>query len=71
VYLASAPKDRRSYDAYFAALEDAKRYGNAEVPMFLRNAPTQLMKQMGYGAGERDSYLPKPLLGKKYYRGEG
>lgn len=70
VYLASAPKDRRAYDAYFAALEDAKRYGNAEVPMFLRNAPTQLMKQMGYGSGERDSYLPKPLLGKKYYKGD-
>lgn len=68
VYLATAPKDRRAYDAYFAALEDAKRYGNADIPMFLRNAPTQLMKQLGYGAGERESYLPSPLKGKKYYK---
>jgi len=68
VYLASAPKDRRAYDAYFAALEDAKRYGNAEIPLFLRNAPTQLMKQLGYGAGERDTYLPLPLKGRKYYK---
>jgi putative ATPase len=70
VYLASAPKDRRAYDAYFAALEDAKRFGNAEVPMFLRNAPTSLMKQLGYGAGERDSYLPAVLKGKKYYKSD-
>jgi putative ATPase len=70
VYLASAPKDRRAYDAYFAALEDAKRFGNAEVPMFLRNAPTSLMKQLGYGAGERDSYLPSALKGRKYYKAD-
>lgn len=66
-YLASAPKDRRAYDAYFAALEDVKKHGNLEVPMFLRNAPTKLMKELGYGAGDKDSYLPKPLKGKTYF----
>lgn len=66
-YLASAPKDRRAYDGYFAALEDVKKHGNLEVPMFLRNAPTRLMKELGYGTGESDSYLPRALDGKKYF----
>lgn len=66
-YLASAPKDRSSYDAYFAALEDVQKHGNLEVPMHLRNAPTQLMKEMGYGKREHESNLPEKLAGRHYY----
>ncbi len=66
-YLASAPKDRRAYDAYFAALEDVKKHGNLEVPLFLRNAPTQLMKELGYGSGPAGEFLPAALAGKKYF----
>jgi putative ATPase len=68
VYLASAPKDRQSYDAYFEALADVQQHGNLEIPMFLRNAPTQLMKDLGFGKGETDSFLPKKLKDRKYYK---
>lgn len=67
-YLASAPKDRSAGDAYFAALEDVQKYGNLSVPMHLRNAPTQLMKELGYGKREQESNLPEKLQGKRYYR---
>jgi putative ATPase len=68
VYLASAPKDRQSYDAYFEALADVQQHGNLEIPMFLRNAPTKLMEDLGYGKGETDSFLPKKLKNRKYYK---
>jgi putative ATPase len=71
-YLASAKKDRSSYEAYFAALEDVKQLGNLEIPMNLRNAPTKLMKEVGYGKGYEmytdKSLLPERLKGKKYYK---
>lgn len=72
VYLATSKKDRSSYDAYFAALEDVKTHGNLPIPLNLRNAPTKLMKQEGYGQGyemytDRD-LLPEQLKGKKYYQ---
>jgi putative ATPase len=71
-YLANCAKDRSSYDAYKSALEDAKRLGNLPVPMNLRNAPTKLMKEIGYGAGyekySAEDYLPKKLKGKKYLK---
>ncbi|MGQ9888785.1 MAG: replication-associated recombination protein A [Aggregatilineales bacterium] len=72
VYLASAPKDRSAYDAYFAALEDVRRLGNLEIPLSLRNAPTRLMKALGYGRGY-EAYtsadlLPEKLRGRRYYR---
>ena len=51
VYLASAKKDRSLYEAYFKALEDVKETGNLPIPMNLRNAPTKLMKNLGYGEG--------------------
>lgn len=70
-YLASAPKDRSAGDAYWAALDDVKRRGNLAVPMHLRNAPTKLMKEMGYGTREQDSNLPKELGNKRYYRTKG
>ena len=72
VYLASAPKDRSACDSFFAALEDVQRLGNLEIPLNLRNAPTRLMKDLGYGKGY-EAYtdadlLPEALKGKRYYR---
>lgn len=66
VYLAKAPKDRSAYDAYMAALADVKKYGNLPVPMGIRNAPTKLMKDLGYGKGGVG--LPEKLMGKKYLK---
>lgn len=70
-YLAYAKKDRSSYNAYFSAAADVKKYGNLPVPMNLRNAPTKLMKELGYGKDyevytDKD-LLPEKLKGKKYY----
>jgi len=71
VYLATAPKSRASYDAYFAALDDVREHGDLPIPMKLRNAPTALMKTLGYGDGyqlyDMDSLLPEALQGKSYY----
>ena len=71
VYLAQCKKDRRSCDGYFKALEDVKRLGNLPIPMNLRNAPTKLMKELGYGKGyemypDETSLLPDKLKGKRY-----
>ena len=78
-YLASAPKSNASYAAVNKALEDVRRSSVPEVPMRLRNAPTGLMKDEGYGAGYRyahdegepegmnDRYLPDQLAGRVYY----
>jgi putative ATPase len=72
VYLSNCKKDKSSYEAYMAALEDARKYGNLPVPLVVRNAPTKLMKDLGYGAGyERytsEDLLPKKLKGKKYLK---
>lgn len=72
VYLALAPKDRSAYDAYMAALADVKQFGNLPIPMNLRNAPTKLMREIGYGKGydmyTKEDLLPEKLRGKKYYR---
>ncbi|MCA9894695.1 MAG: hypothetical protein KC615_17030, partial [Anaerolineae bacterium] len=70
-YLASAPKDRSAGEAYWAAVDDVKRHGNLPVPMHLRNAPTQLMKEMGYGKREQEGNLPQKLAKKRYYRPKG
>ncbi len=67
-YLASAPKSRDSYDAYFRALEDVQKHGNLDVPMHLRNAPTSLMKDIGYGKRTQDSNLPEKLANQQYYK---
>jgi len=71
-YLANAAKDRSACDAIGAAMDDAKKYGNLPVPMNIRNAPTRLMKNLGYGKGyemypETDDLLPEKLRGKKYF----
>src|SRR3990167_1569703 len=50
-YLARAKKDRSAYNAYLQAVDDVRRYGNLPIPMNLRNAPTKLMKDLGYGEG--------------------
>lgn len=71
VYLSLAKKDRRAYDAYFRALDDVKKFGNLPIPFIIRNAPTKLMKNLGYGKGyeayQKESVLPDKLKGKKYY----
>lgn len=72
VYLSLAKKDRGTYEAYFKALEDAQKYGNLPIPLKIRNAPTKLMKDLGYGEGykkySKEDLLPEKLKGKKYYR---
>jgi putative ATPase len=74
VYLATAKKDRRAYDALRAAERDVRNFGNLPIPMNLRNAPTKLMKEEGYGEGyemypeEGKSLLPDKLKGKKYFK---
>ena len=50
VYLATSPKSNASYNAINAALDEVKRSGDLPVPLHLRNAPTQLMKELEYGA---------------------
>lgn len=71
VYLSRAPKDKSSYEAYFAAVDDVRRYGNLPIPMAIRNAPTKLMKEIGYGKGYerymKEDLLPEKLKGKTYY----
>lgn len=72
VYLALAKKDRSAYDAYFRALDDVKTLGNLPIPLVIRNAPTKLMKGLGYGKGYEkytsESLLPDKIKGKKYFR---
>jgi putative ATPase len=71
-YLSNCKKDKSAYNAYMEALEDAKKLGNLPVPMNLRNAPTALMKEIGYGEGYEKyttkDLLPKKLKGKKYLK---
>jgi len=72
-YLAGATKDRGSYDAYAEAVADVRATGNLPIPLKIRNAPTKLMKNLGYGAGYEkygtESMLPDKLKGKKYLKG--
>jgi putative ATPase len=76
VYLAKANKDRSAYNALRKAQKDVKEYGNLDIPLHLRNAPTELMKEQGYGKGyemypDKDkNLLPEKLKGKKYYKNE-
>jgi putative ATPase len=72
-YLSLAKKDRSSYDAYFSAVDDVKQHGNLSIPMNVRNAPTKLMKELGYHKGyemySKGSYLPETLKDKRYLKG--
>lgn len=74
-YLSRSPKNNSTYEAYNEAEKDVRELGNLAVPFHLRNAPTSLMKDLGYGQNykyphhEDDSkqdYLPPELKGKKY-----
>ena len=77
-YLAAAPKSNKVYVAYTRAAEDATRDIASPVPLHLRNAPTGLMKQLGYGHGYRYAHdeaegvsemssLPDHLANRRYY----
>ncbi len=74
VYLATAKKDRSAYDALRAAEKDVQQYGNLPIPLSLRNAPTKLMKEEGYGTGyemypeKGKSLLPEKIKKRRYYR---
>ncbi len=71
VYLAQAKKDRSAYDALRLAQADVQKYGNLPIPKKIRNAPTKLMKQEGYGKGyemyDSESYLPDMIKKKEYF----
>ncbi|HCY17774.1 MAG: AAA ATPase central domain protein [Candidatus Nomurabacteria bacterium GW2011_GWF2_35_12] len=72
VYLAQAKKDRSAYNAYLLAMEDAEKYGNLPIPMSICNAPTKLMKDLGYGKDyekyTKESLMPEKLKNKKYLK---
>jgi putative ATPase len=79
VFMACAAKSNAVYAAYNAATEDANSLGSLEVPMHLRNAPTRLMKEIGYGKGYRyaheepggyaagERYFPDDMPDRRYY----
>lgn len=71
-YLSNCPKDKSAYEAYMTALDDAEKFGNLPIPLVLRNAPTGLMKKMGYGEGyekyTKEDLLPEKLKRKKYLK---
>lgn len=71
-YLATCKKSRASYDACLEAMADVKAHGNLPIPMKVRNAPTKLMKELGYHKGyefyDKESYLPEKLKKKKYLK---
>lgn len=71
IYLACAPKDRSATDAIGQAMADVEMHGALPIPLKLRNAPTGLMKNLGYGKGyemyDEGDLLPEALKGKHYY----
>ena len=78
LYLATAPKSNRTYVAWKAARRSAQETPSAPVPLHIRNAPTELMKDLGYGEGYRydpnepggvasQEYLPEEVAGQSFY----
>ena len=79
VFMACAAKSNAVYTAYNAAQADASSFGSLEVPLHLRNAPTRLMKEIGYGKGYRyahdepdafaagERYFPDAMPERRYY----
>ncbi|MBU2545914.1 MAG: replication-associated recombination protein A [Gammaproteobacteria bacterium] len=79
VYMAVAPKSNAVYAAWGAAIRDVKTYGSLEVPLHIRNAPTKLMKSLGYGKNYRyahdeaegyaagENYFPEKMPKGHYY----
>jgi putative ATPase len=77
-YLAAAPKSNSLYAAYGEVKADVRKYGALPVPLHIRNAPTRLMKELGYGKGYKyahnfpdhivdQEHMPEKLKGKRYY----
>lgn len=78
IYLASSPKSNSAYMAINEALEVAKQTQTSAVPLYLRNAPTRLMEELGYADGYKYAhdypghfadleFMPSDLIGKKFY----
>jgi putative ATPase len=79
VFMACAAKSNAVYVGFKAAMADAQRLGTLDVPMHLRNAPTKLMKGLGYGQGYRyahdepdafaagETYFPEGMEPARYY----
>lgn len=80
IYLASAPKSNAVYMAFNQAMSDVRSQGSAEVPLHLRNAPTKLMGELGYGKEYRyahnepdayaagENYFPENMEPQQYYQ---
>ncbi len=79
IYLATAPKSNSAMTSYAKALEDVRATLGEPVPLHLRNAPTALMRELGYGKGYQydphceegvagQSYLPDEVEGFRFYR---
>jgi len=72
VYLCKSPKNRSSYNALKKAQKDVEDFGNLPIPLNLRNAPTQLMKDLNYGKGyemyTKETLLPDKIKNKKYFK---
>ena len=80
LWLAAAPKSNAAYAAYKRAMAAVEEHGSAEVPLHIRNAPTKLMKGLGYGKGYRydhdeedahaagQQFLPDVLVGTRFYQ---
>jgi len=82
IYCALAPKSNALYSTYNKVMEDIRQYLSLPVPMHIRNAPTKLMKDVGYGKGYKyphnfanamvnQTYLPEKLKGRNYYQPGG
>ena len=79
IYLARSPKDNAEYVAILKAKDDVKKFGSLAIPLHLRNAPTRLMQDLGYGKEYKyphdytghhvkQDYLPDELRGTQYYQ---
>jgi len=80
IYLACAPKSNAVYMAFNNAMSDVKQHGSYDVPVHLRNAPTKLMKELGYGKAYRyahdepgayaagEDYFPENMPERRYYQ---
>jgi len=82
VYLATAPKSNAVYKAFGRAQEEIEKSGSLPPPLVVRNAPTRLMKDIGYGAGYRyapdeaggiadQQHMPDELVGRRFYEPSG
>jgi len=79
IYLATSPKSNSAYSAIDEALEEVRQSGHLPIPLHLRNAPTKLMKQIGYGKEYKyahsyegnfvdQEFLPEKIKDKRFYR---